>query len=152
MKKIKSFAGYINLKPINGVIYPSSIQNIIMKDHISSILKGKFYLSPTEVLQAKYSITLNTLISNEVKVDGIVMLSTFSLPKIYKERKEIYLRCLKKNKELHFILDEIILQNKDDIEKIEDQLIFRNEYFTKTKIKLDNYEKKIFKNSKTTFV
>ena len=90
MKKIKSFAGYINLKPINGVIYPSSIQNIIMKDHISSILKGKFYLSPTEVLQAKYSITLNTLISNEVKVDGIIMLSTFSLPKIYKERKEIY--------------------------------------------------------------
>ena len=46
MKKSKSFAGYINLKPINGVIYPSSIQNIIMKDHISSILKGKFYLSP----------------------------------------------------------------------------------------------------------
>ena len=60
----KKFAGYINLKPLNGVIYPSSIQNILMKNFIENHLSGMFYLSPTEVLQAKYSITLKTLISN----------------------------------------------------------------------------------------
>ena len=73
MKKIKRYAGYINLKPINGVLYPSSIQNILMKNYVTDNLKGKFYLSPTEVLQAQNPITLNTLISNEVKVDGIVI-------------------------------------------------------------------------------
>ena len=152
MKKIKSYAGYINLKPINGVIYPSSIQNILMKEYISNSLNGKFYLSPTEVLQAKHSITLNTLISNEVKVNGIVMLSTFSLPNIYEERKDLYKKCLRKKKEVHFILDEIILLQKNDIEKIEDQLIFRNNFFTKTKIKLSQNEKQIFQKFKTSFV
>ena len=68
MKKIKRFAGYINLKPINGVLYPSSIQNILLKNYVTDFLKGKFYLSPTEVLQAQNLITLNTLISDEVKV------------------------------------------------------------------------------------
>ena len=53
MKKIKKYAGYINLKPINGVLYPSSIQNILMKNYVVENLKGKFYLSPTEVLQLK---------------------------------------------------------------------------------------------------
>ena len=46
MKKIKRYAGYINLKPINGVLYPSSIQNILMKNYVVENLKGKFYLSP----------------------------------------------------------------------------------------------------------
>ena len=63
----KKFAGYINLKPLNGVIYPSSIQNILMKNFIETNLNGIFYLSPTEILQAKFSITLKTLISNETK-------------------------------------------------------------------------------------
>ena len=82
MKKIKRYAGYINLKPINGVLYPSSIQNILMKNYVTDKLKGKFYLSPTEVLQSKFPITLNTLISKETKVSGIVMLSTFFYLKI----------------------------------------------------------------------
>ena len=87
MKKIKRFAGYINLKPINEVLYPSSIQNILMKNYVTEFLNGKFYLSPTEVLQAQNLITLNTLISNEVKVNGIVMLSIFSLPSQKKKKR-----------------------------------------------------------------
>ena len=73
----KTFAGYINLKPLNGIIYPSSQQNIMMKSYIENELNGVFYLSPTEVLQAKFPITLNTLTSKDTKVSGIVMLSTF---------------------------------------------------------------------------
>ena len=80
MKKINRYAGYINLKPINGVLYPSSIQNILMKGYVTNSLNGKFYLSPTEVLQAKYSITLNTLLDKDISIKGIVMLSSFSLP------------------------------------------------------------------------
>ena len=74
---MKKFAGYINLKDLNGVLYPSSMQNIMIKDFIQNNLKGIFYLSPTEVLQARYPITLRTLIGKETKVSGIVMLSSF---------------------------------------------------------------------------
>ncbi len=152
MKKIKRYAGYINLKPINGVLYPSSIQNILMKNYVTDNLKGKFYLSPTEVLQAQNPITLNTLISNEVKVDGIVMLSTFSLPLDNKKRKIIYNRALKHKKELHFILDEMVYNRIEMIENIENYLIFRNEFFTKTKNKTNNFEKNLANSSKVSFV
>jgi sporadic carbohydrate cluster protein (TIGR04323 family) len=152
MKKIKRFAGYINLKPINEVLYPSSIQNILMKNYVTEFLNGKFYLSPTEVLQAQNLITLNTLISNEVKVNGIVMLSIFSLPSQKKKRDILYKRALNNKKELHFILDEIILKVKKDVEKIEDRIIFRNIFFTKTRLKTNNFEKKIINSFKTSFV
>lgn len=152
MKKIKRYAGYINLKPINGVLYPSSIQNTLMKNYVTDILKGKFYLSPTEVLQALNPITLNTLMSNEVKIDGIVMLSTFCLPLKNKTRKIIYKRALKSKKELHFILDEIIFNKIEMIENIENYLIFRNEFFTKTKNKTTDFEKNLLKFSKVSFV
>ena len=42
MKKTPIFAGYINLKPINGIIFPSYAQNQINKEYITSKLNGEF--------------------------------------------------------------------------------------------------------------
>mgnify|MGYP000648383754 FL=1 len=50
----KKYAGYVNLKPLNGVIYPSSVQNIMMKNYVENDLKGIFHLAPTEFLQANF--------------------------------------------------------------------------------------------------
>tara|TARA_B100000989_G_scaffold79854_1_gene56911 strand:- start:1676 stop:2128 length:453 start_codon:yes stop_codon:yes gene_type:complete len=150
---MKKFAGYINLKNLNGVLYPSSIQNIIMKDYIQNHLRGIFYLSPTEVLQAKFPITLKTLIGKETKVDGIVMLSSFYLPEDYLIRKQIYKKIIKMKKSIHFILDELIFKNIKDIDKIEEYLIFNNSFFTNTKKKLNSEEKSFMKRfHKVTFV
>ena len=141
----KKFAGYINLKPLNGIIYPSSIQNILMKNFIENNLGGIFYLSPTEVLQAKFSITLKTLISKETKVSGIVMLSTFLLPKSFKERKSMYKKLLTSKKKMYFIFDELALESKKDIRKIENFIIFNDKHFINTKKKLNTYENLIIK-------
>ncbi len=150
---MKKFAGYINLKNLNGVLYPSSIQNIIMKDYIQNHLRGIFYLSPTEVLQAKFPITLKTLIGKETKVDGIVMLSSFYLPEDYLIRKQIYKKIIKMKKSIHFILDELVFKNIKDIDKIEEYLIFNNSFFTNTKKKLNSEEKSFMKRfHKVTFV
>lgn len=152
MKKNNRYAGYINLKPINEVLYPSSIQNILMKAYVTEKLKGKFYLSPTEVLQAKFSITLNTLLDSNIKIKGIVMLSSFSLPSNFENRMNIYKKALKTRKELYFIFDEIVFKGKKDIEKIEDYLIFRDNFFTDTKLSLLEHEKKYLRNFKQSFV
>lgn len=141
----KKFAGYINLKPLNGIIYPSSIQNIIMKDFVQKKLKGTFYLSPTEVLQSKFPITLRTLIGSETKVDGIVMLSSFSLPQNEKIRFNLYRELISKKKEFHFILDELSFKNQKDKETIENYLLFNNSFFMQTKKKLNKFEKQIVK-------
>jgi hypothetical protein len=80
------------------------------------------------------------------------MLSTFCLPLKNKTRKIIYKRALKSKKELHFILDEIIFNKIEMIENIENYLIFRNEFFTKTKNKTTDFEKNLLKFSKVSFV
>ena len=150
---MKKFAGYINLKNLNGVLYPSSIQNTIMKEYIQNELNGIFYLSPTEVLQAKFPITLKTLIGKETKVHGIVMLSSFYLPINYMIRKNIYKDALKMKKSIHFILDKLVLETTNDIDKIEEYLIFNNTFFTNTKLKLNDYEKFFMKEfNKISFV
>ena len=150
---MKKFAGYINLKNLNGVLYPSSIQNIMMKDYIQNVLRGIFYLSPTEVLQAKFPITLKTLVGKETKVDGIVMLSSFYLPEDYLVRKQIYKEVTKMKKSVHFILDELVFKNRRDIDKIEEYLIFNNSFFTETKKELNYVEKSFMKKfHKVTFV
>ena len=141
----KKFAGYINLKNLNGVLYPSSIQNIMMKDYINKKLNGIFYLSPTEILHAKFPVTLRTLISKETKVSGIVMLSSFYLPENYNIRKQIYRETIKNKKPIYFILDEMIFKNKKDIEKVENFIIYNNQFFTDVKLKLSLEEKKIEK-------
>ncbi len=149
----KKFAGYINLKPLNGVIYPSSIQNVMMKSFVETNLNGIFYLSPTEILQAKYSITLQTLISNDTKVKGIVMLSSFLLSDNYKERQEIFRKLIDSKKFMYFILDELSIKNRNDIEKVEQFIIFNSKFFTETKKNLKVYEKNfIRKFKKVSFV
>lgn len=150
---MKKYAGYINLKNLNGVLYPSSIQNIMMKDYVQNTLKGIFYLSPTEVLQAKFPVTLKTLIGKETNVHGIVMLSSFYLPKNFIVRKKLYKDIIKMKKTIHFILDELVLKNKQDIEKIEELLIFNDPFFTNTKLNLNDYEKEYIKKyRRITFV
>jgi sporadic carbohydrate cluster protein (TIGR04323 family) len=150
---VKKYAGYINLKNLNGVLYPSSIQNIMMKDYVQNTLKGIFYLSPTEVLQAKFPVTLKTLIGKETNVHGIVMLSSFYLPKNFIVRKKLYKDIIKMKKTIHFILDELVLKNKQDIEKIEELLIFNDPFFTNTKLNLNDYEKEYIKKyRRITFV
>lgn len=149
---MRKYAGYINLSPINGVIYPSSLQNILLKDYVTNKLKSIFYLSPTEILQARYSVTLNTLVSKETSVNGIVMLSTFSLPKNKTIRNKVFKEALKMKKELHFILDEKIFNNFEDLNEIEEQILFNQEFFIKTKKKLNDVEKLIVKKNKISFV
>lgn len=144
----KKYAGYVNLKPLNGVIYPSSMQNIMMKNFIENELKGIFHLAPTEFLQAKYSIVLRTLVSKQTVVEGVVLLSSFLLPKNYQERKTIYQSLKKNKKKMFFIIDGISIQSDDDLDVVEDFLIFNSDHFVKTKTELNKYETHFMKKYK----
>ena len=124
-----------------------------MKNFIENELNGIFYLSPTEILQAKYSITLKTLISSETKVKGIVMLSSFMLSKNYDERIKLYKKTLKAKKQIFFILDELSLKSHNDIEEIENFILLDNNFLNKTKMKLTHFETSIMKKyKKVSFV
>ena len=66
MKNKDIFAGYINLKPINGVIFPSYAQNQINKDYIVGKLGGEFFLSTNENTYGKNNIVLRSLLNEKM--------------------------------------------------------------------------------------
>ena len=59
MKKAPIFAGYINLKPINGIIFPSYAQNQINKEYINNNLNGEFFMSTNENTYGKIILCLD---------------------------------------------------------------------------------------------
>lgn len=147
---MKKIAGYLNLKPINGIIFPSYVQNQLNKDFIENKLNGSFFMTTNENTYGENSIVLKSLIKNK-SISGIVMLSTFCLPNDYANRKEIY-RLLKKNKKsLHFIFEDLTFKKKIDENLIENYLIFDSDFFTRKKTQLKDFEK-IFINKNWQFI
>ena len=139
-KNKKVYAGYINLKPINGVIFPSYIQNQINKNFIKEKLNGLFFMTTNENMYGDNSIILNSIIK-ERSISGIVMLSTFCLPENYSHRERFYKLCKKLKKSIHFIFEDLHCNagNLNEIE-IENYLIFDNDFFTKKKSGLTKSE------------
>lgn len=107
-------------------------------------------MTTNENTYGENSIVLKSLIKNK-SIQGIVMLSTFCLPNDYKNRREIYKLIKKYKKSLHFIFEELSFKKKIDEEIIENFLIFDNDFFTKKKTDLDNFEK-IFINQNWQFI
>ena len=150
MKKI--YAGYISLKPVNGVIFPSYIQNQTNKNFITNNLKGTFFLSTNENEYSENRIVLNSLINEKNKISGIVMMSAFSMPESAMLRLKIYKDLFKNKKELHFIFEDYFIKKKGDEKKIEEYLIFKNEFFINLKSSLNKFEKKHLVSKKGNFI
>lgn len=148
---MKKYAGYINLKAINGVIFPSYAQNQMNKDFIVNKLNGQFFLTTNENTYGSNNIILVSILK-EKYISGVVMLSVFSLPNTFNERKNIYKTCIKNKKEIHFNFERIKFKTKMDVDKIEEYLIFNNEFFTKKKSSITKFEKKIFTDPNWTLV
>ena len=152
MKKNKIYAGYICLKPINGIIFPSYAQNQMNKKYIVDELEGDFFIATNENMYADNQIVLNSLIKEKNQLSGIVMLSAFSLPNNYEARYKVYYNSLKNKKKLYFIFEKFSLDHKKDIEKIENYLIYRENFFTEIKKKLNKIEKKNFLNREWEYI
>ena len=147
---MKKIAGYLNLKPINGIIFPSNVQNQLNKEFIETKLKSSFFMTTNENTYGENSIVLKSLIKNK-SIHGIVMLSTFCLPNDYNNRLEIYKLIRKNKKSLHFIFEELSFKKEIDEDKIENFLIFDNDFFTRKKIGLSDFEK-AFVNKSWQFI
>ena len=150
MKKI--YAGYISLKPINGVIFPSYMQNQTNKNFITNNLNSTFFLSTNENEYSENRIVLNSLINEKNKISGIVMMSAFSMPENAMLRSKMYKDLFKNKKELHFIFENYLIKKKGDEKKIEEYLIFKNEFFINLKSSLNKFERKHFVSKKGNFI
>ena len=148
----KTYAGYISLKPINGVIFPSYIQNQTNKNFITGNLNSIFFLSTNENEYSENRIVLNSLINEKNKISGIVMMSAFSMPESPTLRTKIYKDLFKNKKELHFIFENYLIKKKGDEIKVEECLIFKNDFFMNLKSSLNKFERKYFLSKKGNFI
>ena len=142
--------GYIFSREFFGERVPQHAQNIIIKDYCAK-KNYNFLLSATEYKSKESTYILLELINNFSQYDGIVLYSLLQLPKSTLIRHSILKQTLKKNKELHFALENLKFRSKKDFERIEKIFLLKSslskKIFTKGKGK---YLKLITSNHEKT--
>ena len=115
---MKKARGYIFSRKFFGERVPQSIQNLAIRDYCSrnNIM---YLLSATEYTMKNSSKVLFKII-NEINKEGIILYSLFQLPNDTSQREKIYKIAIKNKKKIYFALENRILNNKDDIQTIED--------------------------------
>ena len=110
--------GYIFSRKFLGERIPQSVQNLAIRDYCSrnNIL---YLLSATEYAMKNSSKVLFKIIKEHNK-ENIVLYSLFQLPSNSVLRNKIYKIAIKNKKKIYFALENRVLSNKVDIEKIED--------------------------------
>jgi sporadic carbohydrate cluster protein (TIGR04323 family) len=104
----KKLKGYIYSRKFMGEIVPQKVQNIIIKNYCEKN-NCDFILSSVEYSMENCYLVLKKLIDNLKSYNGIAFYSLYQLPYHEAERFRIYDLILKKKKELHFVLEEVLL-------------------------------------------
>jgi len=115
---MKSLKGYIFSRPFFGERVPQHIQNTVLRDYCR-IKRFNLLLSSTEYTFKKSVYILNEVIENLNNYDGIIFYSFLQLPELDTARLNLYKSILKKKKELHFVVENLVAQNKNDFNRIE---------------------------------
>lgn len=122
--------GYIFSRPFLGERVPQHIQNIVIRDYC---LKNNitFLMSATEYTFEGSVYILNELIDNLKNYDGLIFYSLFQLPIKKSVRHKIYKSIVKKNKQLHFAVENLSCRKKNEIKSIEKLFLLKIETFYK---------------------
>lgn len=123
-KKI-GYRGYCTHNKFGEYKIPVPAQNIIYRDYV---LKNNlhFKLSVSELFIKGSYITLYSLLKELNSLEGILMCSYLMLPKDTKKRNQIFNLVLESNSQLHFVLENFVLRNQYDINKLEKIITLRS--------------------------
>jgi len=115
---MKKARGYIFSRKFLGERIPQSVQNLVIRDYCerNHIM---YLLSATEYAMNNSSKVLFKTV-NEVNKESIILYSLFQLPKNSEKRDNVYKTAIKNKKKIYFALENRVLNNKDDINMIED--------------------------------
>ncbi len=126
--------GYIFSRPFFDERVPQHIQNIIIQDYCRKN-NYTFHLSATEYRYFESTFILMELLEDITKYDGLVFYSLLQLPVNEKKRHLLYNKILKKNKTIHFAVEDLKIKNKIDKNEIEEVFKLKLAEFNHTKSK-----------------
>jgi sporadic carbohydrate cluster protein (TIGR04323 family) len=129
--------GYIFSRPFLGERVPQHVQNIVIKDYCKKN-NITLLMSATEYTFSESFYILSHLISNLKNYDGIIFYSLFQLPLIKEDRHKVYNFIIKKNKQVHFAVENLSAKKKKDFIKIEKIILLKIKNFS-----YDNFESNI---------
>tara|TARA_B100001540_G_C15814029_1_gene646084 strand:- start:435 stop:818 length:384 start_codon:yes stop_codon:yes gene_type:complete len=115
---MKNVRGYNFSRPFMGERVPQHIQNIVIKDYCNKN-NLNFLLSVTEYSIPNSYFILNDLMNNLSGLFGIVAYSLFQMPNNDLERIKIFNKIVKRKKKIFFACENLKLENKKDIDELE---------------------------------
>lgn len=122
--ELHGWQGYIFSRNFNGTFVPQRVQTLVIREYCKKN-KKHFLLSSTEYNMENCFMMLKAMVEEHLNIEAIVFYSTYLLPSDYKMRKDAYKKLLESGRELHFALEEIVVRNQEEIEKLEDLLMVR---------------------------
>ena len=115
MKKVR---GYNFSRSFMEERVPQHIQNIVIKDYCKR-KNLNFLMSVTEYSMPNSFFILKDLMNNLNGLYGIVAYSLFQMPEDNEIRIKIFKKILKKKKKIFFASENLKLENKKDIDRLE---------------------------------
>lgn len=103
---------------------PQHIQNIVLRDYCKKN-NFNYLLSGAEYAMKGSYLMLKQLVEEIPSISGIVAYSIFQMPEELNERSSIYSNILEKNGEIHFALENLVIESEADITKIENIWLVR---------------------------
>ena len=110
--------GYVSSRKFLDNRVPQHVQNLVIRDYCSrkNLL---FLLSAVEFAMPNSFITMEKVLSELSEVDGIAFYSLFQLPAESNKRQKIYSRVLDKKCAMHFAVESLMIETKEDISRVE---------------------------------
>ena len=121
MSEKLGYRGYIISRPVRGVSYPHRVQNLVVRDYATRHNLA-YKLSATEYAMPGCYMMLYDVLAELPQLEGIILFSLFMLPQRTESRLEIYDRILGAGCELHSALEEMVLQDRSEIEIFEEMI------------------------------
>lgn len=111
--------GYVSHREFGGFRMPATVQNLVMRDYAQR-MKAIFRLSVDEHSFADCYMRLFAILDRPDGIDGVVMCSASMLPNRRDLRHAIYERILTHNVAMHFVFENLVIRNSEDVRKAED--------------------------------
>ena len=128
----EGFRGYIASRAIREQIIPQHIQNLVIRDYAEKN-QLLYKLSATEYSMKNCTMIFESVIEQINSLEGIILFSMFQLPKLKKDRLEVYEKILNSKSSLHAASEKLLLDKESDIERWENIILV--DYFSNNSLK-----------------
>ena len=118
------YRGYTTHRSFGGLRIPVQVQNLVMRDYAgrNSMI---FMLSINEFDFSDCYVQLQKLVKQAPVIEGGMMCSVFMLPPDSDTRLDIYREFIRNESSLHFVLENVVVSNAQNIEEAEELIQMR---------------------------